>query len=81
VPCAITNGFKGKPNGLIVVTMMLPYIDKAIPDLESLFHANRHDPEILQALNAELMLRSSRLATALYDPVDLLLENRLEHPI
>lgn len=61
------------PNGLIVVTMMRPYIDKAIPDLESLFHANRNDPEILQVFNTPLMLRSSHRATALYDAFDKLL--------
>lgn len=61
--------------------MIRPYINKTISDLESIFHANHKDRDILKSLKDELMLRSSNRAKALHDDVDKLLECRIEHPM
>jgi very-short-patch-repair endonuclease len=57
--------------------MKRPYINSTITDLESIFHANCKDRDILKSLKDELMLRSSNRAQALRDNVDKL----LEHPM
>jgi hypothetical protein len=64
-------------DGLLLVAMKRPYINSTITDLESIFHANCKDRDILKSLKDELMLRSSNRAQALRDNVDKL----LEHPM
>lgn len=61
--------------------MIRPYINKTIADLESIFHANCNDQDILQSLKDELMLRSSNRAKELHSTVDKLLAHQIEHPM
>ncbi len=52
--------------------MTRPYINKTIPELESIFHASVTDRGILQALSDELTLRPSNQAKALQEIIDKL---------